>query len=228
VEKRLEKNRAAAKTGLKDAVALQPALEKLQKALHEGRFACKAGLSEGEFSLIRDLHLITLKPVMYVANASDGDFRSPSACVKQVEACAKKEGADSVVISGSTEADLTDMKEEERLPFLQDMGLSESSLTRLIHTGYRLLDLITFFTKDGPEVRAWTVKRGTKAPQAAGKIHTDFEKGFIKADVYTYEELMKFRDEHAIHSAGKVRSEGHDYVVRDGDIIHFKFSVQSR
>jgi ribosome-binding ATPase YchF (GTP1/OBG family) len=117
------------------------------------------------------------------------------------------------------------MKEDERLPFLQDMGLSESSLARLIHTGYKLLGLVTFFTKDGPEVRAWTVKGGTKAPQAAGRIHTDFEKGFIKADVYTYGELMKFGNEHAIHAAGKVRSEGHDYVVKDGDIIHFKFNV---
>lgn len=225
VEKRLDKNKAAAKTGLKDAVALQPVLEKLQKALHDGKPTRTAALPSAELALIKDMHLITMKPVMLVANASDTDFKSPSAYVKQVEAFARKEGSEFVVISGSTEADLVDMKEDERLPFLQDMGLSESSLLRLIHTGYKLLDLVTFFTKDGPEVRAWTVKQGSKAPQAAGKIHTDFEKGFIKADVYTYDELMKFGDEHAIHAAGKVRSEGHDYIVKDGDIIHFKFNV---
>ncbi len=225
VEKRLDKNKAAAKTGLKDAVALQPILEKLQKTLRDGKPARSAALPPAELTLTKDMHLITLKPVMFVANASDTDFKSPSAYVKQVEAFAKKEGSEVVVISGSTEADLIDMKEDERLPFLQDMGLSESSLARLIHTGYKLLDLVTFFTKDGPEVRAWTVKNGSKAPQAAGKIHTDFEKGFIKADVYTYDELMKFGNEAAIHAAGKVRSEGHDYVVKDGDIIHFKFNV---
>lgn len=224
VEKRLDKNKAAAKTGLKDAKELQPILEKLQKSLHEGRPVRKLGLTEGELAHITDLHLITLKPVMYVANGSDTDFKSPSQHVKALEAYAKNDGAEFTLISGSTEADLIDMSEEERQPFLQDMGLSESGLIRLIHTGYKLLDLVTFFTKDGPEVRAWTVKRGAKAPKAAGKIHTDFEKGFVKADVYSYDELMKFGNEHAIHSAGKIRSEGHDYIVKDGDIIHFKFS----
>lgn len=225
VEKRLEKNAGAAKTGIKEAKELQPILEKLKKALHEGKPARKAGLTDIELKHVTDMALITLKSVMYVANGSDTDFKSPSEHVKNVEAYAKKDGAEFVLISGSTEADLIDMTEEERAIFLQDMGLSESGLIRLIHTGYRLLDLVTFFTKDGPEVRAWTVKKGTKAPQAAGKIHTDFEKGFIKADVYSYDELMKFGNEHAVHSSGKVRSEGHDYIVHDGDIIHFKFNT---
>lgn len=225
VEKRLQKNAAAAKTGLKEARELQPALEKLQKALHEGNPARKIQLSENEIKLIGDLSLITLKPVMCVANGNDSDFKSPSDFVKQVEAFAKKDGAEFVVISGSTEADLTDMSEDERAIFLGDMGLKESGLVRLIHTGYKLLDLVTFFTKDGPEVRAWTVKNGSKAPKAAGRIHTDFEKGFIKADVYSYDDLMKFQTEHAVHAAGKVRSEGHEYVIRDGDIVHFKFNV---
>ncbi|OGQ49757.1 MAG: redox-regulated ATPase YchF [Deltaproteobacteria bacterium RIFCSPLOWO2_02_FULL_47_10] len=225
VEKRLQKNSTAAKTGIKEAKELQPVLERLQKVLHDGHPARKAGLSDGDMKQIKELSLITLKPVMYVANGADTDFKSPSVHVKKVGEYAKKDCAEFALISGSTEADLADMAETDRLPFLADMGLSESGLVRLIHTGYRLLDLVTFFTKDGPEVRAWTVKRGTNAPQAAGKIHTDFEKGFIKADVYTYEELMKFGNEHAIHAAGKVRSEGHDYIVKDGDIIHFKFST---
>lgn len=225
VEKRLDKNKAAAKTGLKEAVALQPILEKLQKALHEGKPARNAGITNTEVSHIKDLSLITLKPVMYVANGSDGDFKSPSSHVKMVEDYAKESGSQFAIISGSTEADLNDMPENERLPFLQDMGLSESGLARLIHTGYKLLDLVTFFTKDGPEVRAWTVKRGVSAPQAAGKIHTDFEKGFIKADVYTYDDLMKAGTEQALHASGKIRSEGHEYVIRDGDIVHFKFNV---
>lgn len=223
VERRISKNAPIAKTGDKEARELEPILEKLQKALHAGIPARKAGLTETAH--IRELALITLKPVMYVANGMDGDFTSSSNYVKQVEEYAKKDGAEFVVISGATEADLVDMPEGERAPFLQDMGLGESSLVRLIHTGYRLLGLVTFFTKDGPEVRAWTVRRGTKAPQAAGKIHTDFEKGFIKADIYTYEELMKYGSEQAVHAAGKTRSEGHDYIIKDGDIIHFKFNA---
>lgn len=225
VEKRIQKNLCAVKTGLKEAAAIQPILDKLQKALREGMPARKAGLSESETVHIANLNLITLKPVMYVANGMDADFKSPSIYIKQVEEYSRKDNAEFVVISGSTEADLIDMPEDEREPFLQDMGLSESSIIRLIHAGYKLLDLVTFFTKDGPEARAWTIKKGFKAPQAAGKIHTDFEKGFIKADVYTYEELMKFGNEHAVHSAGKVRSEGHEYVIKDGDIVHFKFNV---
>jgi GTP-binding protein YchF len=225
VEKRIQKNAGAAKTGLKDARELQPILEKLQKTLHDGKPARRAGLTENELLHVRDLNLITTKPVMFVANGSDTDFKAPSAHIKQVEAFAKADGAEFAVISGATEADLLDMPEEERAPFLQDMGLAESGLVRLIHAGYKLLDLVTFFTKDGPEVRAWTVRRGTKAPQAAGKIHSDFEKGFIKADVYTYEELMKMGNEATVHSAGKVRSEGHNYVIKDGDIVHFKFNV---
>ncbi len=225
VDKKINKNAPAVKTGDKDAKALQPVLEKIQKALHAGDPARKAGLTEDELLKVSDLALITTKPVMYVANGADADFKSPSLHIKRVEEYAKKDGAEFVVISGATEADLIDMSDEERTPFLQDMGLTESGLIRLIHTGYKLLDLVTFFTKDGPEVRAWTVKRGARAPQAAGKIHTDFEKGFIKADVYSYDELMSLGDEKAIHSAGKIRSEGHDYVVKDGDIIHFKFNV---
>lgn len=225
VEKRIQKNSAPAKTGLKDAVALQPALQKLQKALSHGEPARKAGLTSAEAELIKELSLITLKPVMYVANGIDSDLKNPSSYIKQVQDYAKKEGSEFVVLSGQTEADLVDMPKEERTLFLQDMGLEESGLVRLIQTGYRLLGLVTFFTKDGPEVRAWTVIRGTKAPQAAGKIHTDFEKGFIKADVYSYEELMKLGSEQSLHSAGKVRSEGHEYVIKDGDIVHFKCGV---
>lgn len=225
IEKRIDKNKAAAKTGIKEAKELQPVLEKLQKTLQDGKPARKAQLSDNETKLVLDLALITIKPVMYVANGADSDFKAPSKYVTKMKDFAKSEGSEFVLISGSTEADLIDMPEEERLPFLQDMGLAESGLVRLIHTGYKLLNLVTFFTKDGPEARAWTVKAGTKAPQAAGKIHTDFEKGFIKADVYSYDDLMSFGNEHELHAKGKIRSEGHEYVVKDGDIIHFKFNT---
>ncbi len=225
VEKRLEKNAGAAKTGLKDAKELQPVLEKVKAALEVGKAARTLNLAPTELAKIADLSLITLKPVMFVANGCDADFIQPSAHVKAVEEFAKKDGAEFVLISGSTEADLVDMSDEERKIFLQDMGLNESGLVRLIHTGYKLLDLVTFFTKDGPEARAWTVKNGSTAPNAAGKIHTDFEKGFIKAEVYSYDELIASGSEAKLHSSGKIRSEGKDYKVRDGDIIHFKFNV---
>lgn len=225
VDRRINKNAAAAKTGIKEARELHPILEKLHDALKKGIPAKGAGLTDMEKSRVEDLSLISSRPVMYVANGSDGDFKNPSAFVKQVEEFGKKEIAEFAVISGATEADLVDMPSGEREIFLQDMGLVESGLVRLIHTGYRLLDLITFFTKENKQLRAWTVKRGTNAPKAAGRIHTDFEKGFIKADVYSCDDLVKYKNEQTIHAAGKIRSEGHNYVVQDGDIVHFKFNV---
>lgn len=226
VDKRIAKLAPHVKSGEKDAHAAHAALETLKNALAAGTPARKAGLDALAWSHLPDLHLLTTKPVMYVCNVNETDIREPSDRVKQVMEIAGREGAPLVEICGSIEGELGDLEsDEERRAFLEDLGLHESGLERVIHAGYQLLDLVSFFTKDGPEVRAWSVKRGTRAPQAAGKIHSDFEKGFVRAEVYSYDELMKVGDEHKIKEAGHLRVEGHDYVIRDGDIIHFRFAT---
>lgn len=219
VEKKLAKLAPQVKSGEKDAKKEAESLEQLKKALEDGIPARKAGVET-------DLHLLSTKPVMYVCNVNETDVKQPSERVKAVMAQAEKEGIPVVEICGGIEAELVDLPTaEERKAFLDDLGLEESGLERVIHAGYKLLDLVSFFTKDGSEVRAWSVPNGTKAPQAAGKIHTDFEKGFVRAEVYTYNELMAAGDEHKVKDAGKLRIEGHDYVIRDGDIVHFRFAL---
>lgn len=225
VKKRFDKIAHAAHSGEKDAKAIFPVYEKVKAGLETGTAMRLLGLSNNELDLIRDLFLLTSKPVLYVCNVNETDIKNPSDLVKQVEAYAQKENAKSVSICGGIESELADLSDDEKKEFLDDLGLKEAGLERLIHIGYNLLDLITFFTKDGPEVRAWTVKKGTKAPQAAGKIHTDFEKGFVRAEVYAYDDLLKAGSEHKIKEDGHLRIEGHDYVVKDGDIIHFRFNV---
>lgn len=226
VEKNLSKLAPRVKSGEKDAKAAEEALKKLKAALSAGVAARKAGLSQKEWSSIPDIHLLTVKPVMYVCNVNETDVKEPSMQVRAVMEKAKEEHVPVVEICGSIEGELGDLAtDEERRAFLEDLGLHESGLERVIHAGYKLLDLVTFFTKDGPEVRAWSVPRGTKAPQAAGKIHTDFEKGFVRAEVYTYDELMASGDEHKVKERGHMRIEGHDYEIKDGDIVHFRFAV---
>lgn len=225
VTKHHDKASHVAKGGDKAARAAASALGKIKAGLEAGTPARKVNLHHEEIEAIGDIRLLTLKPVMYVANVNETDVKNPSERVKQVMAYAEKEGAPVVEICGSIEDELADLSDDEKKEFLDDLGLDEAGLPRLIHAGYKLLDLITFFTKDSAEVRAWTVRRGAKAPQAAGKIHTDFEKGFIRAEVYSYDELMKHGSEKGVHDAGHVRIEGHEYVVKDGDIIHFRFNV---
>ncbi|MFA4973807.1 MAG: redox-regulated ATPase YchF [bacterium] len=225
ITKRHEKLGHAAKGGDKAAKAELPVLEKLKIAIEAGKPARKAGLSEDETKVLDATGLITIKPVLYVLNVNESDVKSPSERVKTALAYAAKEGAPAMEICGSIEDELADLSDEEKRAFLDDLGLSEPGLPRLIHAAYKLLDLITFFTKDGPEVRAWTVKRGAKAPEAAGKIHTDFERGFIRAEVYPCEELFKSGSEHKVKEDGHLRIEGHDYVIKDGDIVHFRFNV---
>jgi GTP-binding protein YchF len=226
VEKRLSKLAPQVKSGEKEAKEQAAALEKIKDALSAGTPARKSGLDEKEWSSLTDLYLLSTKPVMYVCNVNETDVKEPSARVKKVMELAEREHIPVVEICGGIEAELVDLEtNEERKAFLDDLGLSESGLERVIHAGYKLLNLVTFFTKDGPEVRAWSVPEGIKAPQAAGKIHTDFEKGFIRAEVYTYYELMAAGDEHKIKDAGNLRIEGHDYIIHDGDIIHFRFNV---
>lgn len=225
VDKRLAKLHHGAKLGKKEYFEEISTLEKFKDSLAKGTAIRLLQLTEKERTVAKGLSLLTAKPVLYVANGNETDIKEPSERVRLVEEYASREKADMVTLCGGIEAELIDLSPDERIAFLKDLGLTETFLDRLIHAGYRLLDLITFFTKDGSEVRAWTVKRGAKAPEAAGKIHTDFEKGFIKAEVYSYEDLLKFGDEHEIRRHGHIRQEGHDYIVKDGDIIHFKFNV---
>ncbi len=225
IEKKYEKIAHLAQSGDKEAKTLFAIYEKIKKGLEAGIPVRLQRLPEHELLMIHNLFLLTAKPVLYVCNVNETDIKNPSERVKRVEEIAKSENTEMVYVCGSIEAELADLTDEEKKDFLSDLGLSEPGLPRLIHAGYRLLDLITFFTKDGPEVRAWTIKRGTKAPQAAGRIHSDFEKGFIRAEVYSYDELIKSGSEQKLKEEGKIRIEGHEYVVKDGDIIHFRFAV---
>jgi len=225
VTRHIEKNKKAALSGGKEAKALVASLTKAKTALDAGTPLRKTTLSDNDLEALGNLFLISFKPIFYIANGNETDIQNPSEKIQAVQKYAADDGARCLTICGGIESELVDLTPDEQKDFLNDLGLEETGLVRLIHTGYKLLDLITFFTKDGPEVRAWTVTAGTKAPQAAGKIHTDFEKGFIKADVYTYPELIECGDEHTIKERGHLRSEGHDYIVKDGDIIHFKFNV---
>lgn len=225
VSKRREKIFHTARTGDKQAKAELALIEKIKACLESGKPASKSGLGEDEWKGLPDLAILTNKPVIYILNVNETDVKAPSPLVGKALDYAKGRGIPAVELCGSIEGELADLNQDERREFLDDLGLPEAGLPRLIHAAYKLLDLITFFTKDGPEVRAWTVKRGTKAPEAAGKIHTDFEKGFIRAEVYSYDELMKAGDEHKVREDGHLKIEGHDYVVRDGDIIHFRFAV---
>ena len=225
VEKRLEKNARLVKSGDKKAAAEATILEKIKIPLNEGKPARELNLSEEEKQIIRELFLITLKPVLYIANVSEADLKNPPLAVKQVQELAEKEGTECVILSGDIESEIANLSGEEQAEFLKDLGLTESGLDRMAHAGYRLLKLASYFTAGEQEVRAWTITQGTKAPQAAGVIHTDFEKGFIKAEIYHYDDLMKCGSEQAVKEKGLMRLEGKEYLVKDGDIIYFRFNV---
>ncbi len=225
VEKRLDKVSRLAKMNEKEAVFEAGVLAKVKEALNRAEPVRNLNLSPEEKAALRPLFLITAKPVLYVANVGEADLKNPAERVKKVEELAKKEGTECVVLSGEIEAEIAGLAEGEQQEFLKDLGLSESGLDRMAHAGYRLLNLISFFTAGPKEVRAWTVTRGTKAPQAAGVIHTDFERGFIKAEIYHYKDLMASGSEAAAKEKGLLRLEGKDYVVEDGDIIYFRFNV---
>ncbi|HMF62746.1 MAG TPA: redox-regulated ATPase YchF [Edaphobacter sp.] len=201
------------------------ALGKLLEALNAGRPARTVDLTDEERPYTRDLFLITAKPQLYVANVDDSGIIEGNAYTTAVEERAVEEGAQVVRICGAMESEIAQLEPSERDEFLKDMGLSEPGLNRLIHSAYRLLDLITYFTAGVQEVRAWTIKRGTKAPGAAGVIHSDFERGFIKADCYASDDLFTYGSEQAVKEKGLLRSEGKEYVVKDGDILFFKFNV---
>ena len=227
VNKRYNQTEKAGRTGDKKSQAVMGVLQPVRAALERGNPVRSLKLDEEQLLLIHDFHLITAKKVMYVANVDDKDIGAsePNEYVKRVIEHAKIEGSPVVQICGKIESEISELAEDEKAAFLKEMGMDEPGLNRVIRAGYELLGLQTYFTAGETEVRAWTIKKGWKAPQAAGVIHTDFEKGFIKAEVFGYGELMKHKSESAIRDAGVLRLEGKEYVVRDGDIMHFRFAV---
>jgi GTP-binding protein YchF len=227
VEKRLVKAEKAAKGAGATAAAKTEleAVKKLHAVLSEGKPARTADLTDDEKIAARELFLITMKPMLYVANVDEAGIAAGNEYTAQVEKRAAEEGSEVVRICGAMEAEIAQLEPEERKEFLAEMGLEEPGLNRLIHAAYRLLGLITYFTAGVQEVRAWTIKRGTKAPGAAGVIHSDFERGFIRAEAYNCDDLFRLGSEGAVKDAGLLRSEGKEYVVKDGDILFFKFNV---
>jgi len=224
-EKQLSKNAKVAKTGGdKEAQRLVAVLEKAIAALDQGRPVRSVAWSKEELAVLKPLFLLTMKPAMYVANVSENGFRD-NPLLAAVEGYAKKEGAPVVAICAAMESQIADMSDEDKKIFLADMGMQEPGLARVIRAGYQLLGLQTYFTAGPKEVRAWTVPVGATAPQAAGVIHTDFERGFIRAEVTSYEEFVAHKGEVGAKEAGKLRVEGKEYVVRDGDVMHFRFNV---
>ncbi len=201
------------------------AVAKLKSALEAGKPARTVDLSDDERLAARDLHLITAKPMLYVANVDESALGSGNEYTAAVEQRAREEHSEVVRICGSMESEIALLDPSERGEFLESLGLTEPGLDRLIHAGYRLLHLITYFTAGVQEVRAWTIQQGTKAPGAAGVIHTDFERGFIKAECYASDELFRLGSEQAVKEAGLLRQEGKEYTVKDGDILFFKFNV---
>ena len=224
----LERRRAniekKATTGDKEAKAQLAIIDKALVLLREGKPARLAELSADEEPAYAALQLLTAKPVLYVCNVEEASAASGNPHSRAVEEKAKAERAGCVIISAKIEAEFAGLPEEDRTEFLKDLGLAEPGLNKLIRAGYALLDLVTFFTAGPKEARAWTVTRGTKAPQAAGVIHTDFEKGFIRAETITYDDFVGLGGEAGAKDAGKMRLEGKEYIVKDGDVMHFRFS----
>ncbi|WP_370581104.1 redox-regulated ATPase YchF [Snodgrassella alvi] len=224
VEKTIIRESKKAKSGDKEAQKLVAILERLQQHLLEGNPVRSAGLDQDELTLIKPLCLLTVKPAMYVANvAEDGFDNNPH--LERLQQLAAQENAPVVALCAAMESEIADLDEADKAEFLQEMGLKEPGLNRLIRAGYDLLGLQTYFTAGVQEVRAWTIHKGDTAPQAAGVIHTDFERGFIRAQVIAYEDFIACGGEAKAKEAGKMRAEGKEYIVNDGDVIHFLFNV---
>ncbi|HKT41225.1 MAG TPA: redox-regulated ATPase YchF, partial [Rhodanobacteraceae bacterium] len=224
VDKALARVEKAAKANDKEAMARRPVLEKLRAALNDGKSARSVGLDDEERAAVRDLFLLTMKPLMYVANVREDGFEG-NPHLDAVRKRAEAEGAVVVPVCAAIEEELAQLDEADRGEFLESMGLSEPGLDRVIRAAYTLLGLQTYFTAGEKEVRAWTVKQGATAPQAAGVIHTDFEKGFIRAETVSFDDYVKFRGESGARDAGRLRTEGKTYVVQEGDVLHFLFNV---
>jgi GTP-binding protein YchF len=227
VEKILERNRKPAKSGDKAAALLVDVLEKVKAQLDQGKWARTADLSPEELIVMKQVPLLTNKPVIYAANVAEGDLADADnlPMVQKVKDFAAAEHAECVAISAQIESELSQLDAEEAAEYLSDLGVTESGLSKLIRSTYRILDLITYFTAGVKEVRAWTITRGTLAPGAAGVIHTDFERGFIRAEVTAYDDLVACGSETAAKEKGLLRLEGKTYEVKDGDVMHFRFNV---
>ena len=226
VDKRLSKLERLLKSGSKEAKAEDAALRKIKAALDEGKTARTVELNEDEEKLLSSMNLLTRKPTLYVANIAEDELgQEDNEYVKKVKEFAKGESAEVVAISAKVEAEIAELPEDEAGEFLSDLGLSESGLDKLIHAAFSLLGLMTFLTAGPDESRAWTIKKNTTAPKAAGKIHTDFERGFIRAEIVSYDDLISCGSVAAARDKGKVRLEGKDYVMQDGDIVNFRFNV---
>jgi ribosome-binding ATPase len=225
LEKRVTQTEKKIKTtGDKEAKAQLVVMEKALVLLRDGKPARMADITADEMPVFRALQLLTSKPVVYVCNVDEASAATGNAFSKKVEDAAKIEGAQSVVISAKIESEFAGLGAEDRDAFLSEMGLKEPGLNKLIYAGYRLLDLVTYFTVGPKEARAWTITRGTKGPAAAGVIHTDFEKGFIRAETIAYDDYIRGNGESGAKEAGKFRLEGKEYVVQDGDVMHFRFA----
>lgn len=227
VDVKIKKFEKAAKTGNdKEAVKTYAVLLKVKEVLESGKSARAANLDENELEYVADLHLLTIKPVMYVCNVDEASAKTGNQFVEAVREAVKDENAEILVITAQMESEISALESyEEKQMFLADMGLDEPGVNKLIKSAYKLLNLQTYFTAGVKEVRAWTINKGFKAPQAAGVIHTDFEKGFIRAEVMSYNDFVNFGSEAACRDNGKLRVEGKEYVVADGDIMHFRFNV---
>jgi hypothetical protein len=224
VDKALDRAGRSAKAGDKKALARKALLERVRDQLDQGRPVRALGLDADERAEIRDLFLLTAKPTMYIANVAEDGF-ADNPMLDAVRTHAETEGAAVVPVCAAIEAEIVELEDAERDEFLKDLGLDEPGLNRVVRAGYRLLGLETYFTAGPKEVRAWTIPAGARAPQAAGVIHSDFERGFIRAEVIGYDDFVACKGEQGAKEAGKLRSEGKDYVVRDGDVIHFRFNV---
>jgi GTP-binding protein YchF len=224
VEKALDRAIKMAKGGDKDSLKLKDLLPRVHAHLDQGKQVRSLSLDKEEVAVLYNLHLLTIKPTMYIANVDENGFNN-NPYLDQVQAIATEEGAIVVVVCNKLESEIAELQEDEKLEFLQDLGMSEPGLDRVIRGGYQLLGLQTYFTAGVKEVRAWTVKIGATAPKAAAVIHTDFEKGFIRAEVIAYNDFVNFKGEAGSKDAGKWRLEGKEYIVQDGDVMHFRFNV---
>jgi len=224
VEKQFDKASRTAKTGQKDAIAHRDALAGIKAHLEEGQPVRSMQTTDLQKEILRSVHLLTAKPVMYIANVDENGFVD-NPHLDAVRAYAEKEGSEVVAICAAIEAEIAVLDDDDKAEFLADFGAKEPGLNRVIRHGYSLLGLQTFFTAGPKEVRAWTTKVGATAPQAAGEIHTDFEKGFIRAEVISYDDFVAGNGEHGAKEAGRLRLEGKEYIVQEGDVMHFRFNV---
>lgn len=224
IERGLQRANKNIRSGKKELLVEKQLLEKVQAHLNNGEAVRSLNFTAEQQLVLRDLHLLTAKPTLYIANVAEDGFEN-NPYLEQVRELAQEEGAELVAVCAATEAELVSLEAEDRQEFLNEMGLTEPGLNRVIHAGYHLLGLQTYFTAGVKEVRAWTVQIGATAPQAAGVIHTDFEKGFIRAEVIAYDDFVAHNGEQGAKESGKWRLEGKDYIVQDGDVMHFRFNV---